>query len=174
MKKMISAILVVTALCCMSMTVFAADTATVGQNGSKEIEVTAKYASSSVTPNVYSVDIEWSSMNFTYTEQETATWNANDHSYSVSTDAGWDKTTATVKVTNHSNVDVNVDVTYTAVGSTGITGTITNGSAALDAGVVGNYAGADSQTATLTISGTPNDAVTADGVKIGTIKVTIG
>ena len=50
---------------------------------------------------------------------------------------------------------------------------LTGGNAVLSAGEEGNYAGADSLTATLTIGGKPSEAVTTDGVKIGTIKVTI-
>ena len=81
--------------------------------------------------------------------------------------------TATVTVTNHSNVSVNVDLTYTAVAGTGVTGRLTNASDTLNAGEEGNYNGADSVTATLTISGTPTSTITSEGVKIGTIKVTI-
>ena len=174
MKKVLAIILALTLVMSMSATVFAADESdTVGQNGSKEIEVSAKYASSTNTPNVYSVDIEWSSMTFTYTQKDTKTWNAADHSYETASEGEWDKTTATITVTNHSNVSVDVDVTYTAVENTGVSGTLTNASAVLDAGEEGKYDNAASVTTTLTISGTPNSTVTSDGVKVGTIKVTI-
>ena len=173
MRKIFSVLLVLGMLLTMSFTAFAADPETVGKNGSKEIDVTAKYESSTTTPEVYSVDISWSSMTFTYTESGTKTWNAADHSYDASTQGAWDKTTATITVTNHSNVSVDLAVTYTPANDTGITGTLANGTATLDAGVEGNYAGADSHTATLTISGTPNNTITSDGVKIGTVKVTI-
>lgn len=139
----------------------------------KEIDVTAKYQSSTETPAVYSVDISWSSMTFTYTESNTKNWNSTNHSYGTESLGVWDKTAATVTITNHSNVSVEVSTVYTSAGETGITGALTNPTAELAAGAVGNYDGADSHTATLTISGTPNNTVPADGVKIGTVKVTI-
>lgn len=174
MKKLLAIVCALTLVMSMSATVFAAEESeTVGQNGSKEIEVNAKYSSSTSTPNVYSVDIAWSSMTFTYTQKDTKNWNAADHSYDTDSEGTWDKTSATITVTNHSNVSVNVDVEYTAVENTGITGTLTNGTAVLNAGAEGSYDSADSVTTTLTISGTPSTTVTAEGVKVGTIKVTI-
>ena len=174
MKRLFAFMLALSLIMSLGITAFAAeDPETVGQNGSKEIDVTAKYASSTDTPNVYSVDIKWSSMTFTYTQKDTKNWNAADHSYETVSEGTWDKTSATVTVTNHSNVSVNVDVNYTAVENTGVSGTLTNASAVLDAGEEGNYNGADSVTATLTISGKPNNTITSEGVKVGTIKVTI-
>lgn len=143
------------------------------QAGSKEIEVTAKSVSSISTPIVYSVDIDWGNMNFTYTQQNTNKWNAGNHSYSLTSDGFWDNPSSNITVTNHSNVAVRVKMMYTALGNTGVKGVLTNATAELAAGEVGNYGGADSVTATLTVSGTPNSTVASDGVKVGTIKVTI-
>ena len=174
MKRVFTFLLALSLLMCSSVTAYAAEfPETVGKNESAEIDVTAKYSSSTVTPTVYSVDISWSNMTFTYTQEDTKTWNAADHSYETSTKGEWDKTSATVTVTNHSNAAVQVDVEYTPVQDTGVTGTLTNTSAALNAGEEGNYSGAESLTATLTISGKPNSTVSSSGIKIGTIKVTI-
>lgn len=175
MRKMFCALLTVTMLLAMSTTVFAERSDTIGKDSSKEIDVTAKYQSSATTPTVYSVDIKWDNMTFTYNETGTKTWNANNHSYSIENAQGaWDKTSATITVTNHSNVSVDVTVTHTITEGFGIAGVLMEGSTAtLDAGVEGNHAGADSHTATLIIIGTPNDKITSDGVKIGTVKVTI-
>jgi len=112
-------------------------------------------------------------MTFIYTQHNTNKWNAANHSYSTASHGAWDRNTATITVTNHSNVGVDVKMKYTAVGSTGVKGVLTNASGALAAGETGNYEGADSVTATLTISGTPGSVVTTEGVKVGTIKVTI-
>lgn len=171
MKKIFSVLLIAGLILSLSVTAFAA---TLGQNGSQEIDVTAKYDTSTSTPTVYSVDIVWSSMIFTYTQESTKNWNATDHTYDTVTQGAWDKDSATVTVTNHSNAAVNVAVAYAPVADTGITGTLTNGSGRLTAGEEGNYDGADSLTATLTISGTPTGTVTADGVTVGTLNVTIG
>ena len=88
-------------------------------------------------------------------------------------DGFWDNPSSNITVTNHSNVAVRVKMMYTALGNTGVKGVLTNATAELAAGEVGNYGGADSVTATLTVSGTPNSTVASDGVKVGTIKVTI-
>lgn len=147
--------------------------ATVGENGSQDINVTAKYSHSISTPKVYSVDIEWTDMTFTYSETGTQNWNAADHTYSNNTSSDWDKTTATVTVTNHSNDAVDVVMEYVPVADTGVNGALTNAAGTLDAGVVNAYDAADSLTATLTISGTPSAAVTAEGITVGTITVKI-
>jgi len=166
MKRIISAAALVFLL--LGMTVTASAKAT-----SKSIDVTAKTASVSVTPVCYSVDIVWTDMTFTYTEESIHTWNASDHSYRTSTRGSWDKSKATITVTNHSNVDVKVKITFTPVEGTGITGVLKKGSARLKAGAVGEYSNADSMTATLTLRGKPTEAVTSEGVKVGSILVTI-
>lgn len=141
--------------------------------GTQEIDVNARYRSESTAPASYSVDLMWSDMTFTYLRQDTHTWNAQDHSYKTRSTGGWDKTKASITVTNHSNVDVLVTITYTPVENTGITGTLRNGTGSLEAGEIGDYEGADSMTATLVISGTPTDAVKESETRIGSLKVTI-
>ena len=171
MRKLFAIFLVVCLICGIGITAVA--TEHMAQVGSKEIEVTAKSASSISTPIVYSVDIDWGNMNFTYTWHNTNKWNAGNHFYSLVSDGAWDHPTANITVTNHSNVAVNVKMMYTALGNTGVKGVLTNASAELAAGEVGKYDGADSVTATLTVSGTPNSTVDSESVKVGTIKVTI-
>ncbi len=146
---------------------------TVAAVGSQEIDVSAKYKTVSKAPASYSVDLQWSDMTFTYTREDTLIWNAKDHSYKTRSGGGWDKTRASITVTNHSNVDVRVTITYTPVEDTGITGVLKNGTGKLDAGRVGDYDGADSMTATLVISGKPTEAVSEEETKIGSLKVTI-
>lgn len=141
--------------------------------GSREIDVNARYKTVSKAPASYSVDLEWSDMTFTYIREETLTWSAKDHSYKSRSSGKWDKTKGIVTVTNHSNVDVQVTITYQPHENTGITGTLRNGSRKLKAGKVGDYEGADSMTATLTISGKPTAAVTEAETKIGSIRITI-
>lgn len=168
MKKLLRAVMLLALLGTVSTGVFAAE-----KNGSQEIDVNARYQTVSSAPASYSVDLRWTDMTFTYTKEDTHIWNAADHSYKTRSRGGWDKTRASITVTNHSNVDVRVLITYTPVGDTGITGTLKNASGTLKAGVVGDYGGADSMTATLVISGKPTDTVTAAGIKIGSLKVTI-
>ena len=141
--------------------------------GSREIDVNARYKTVSKAPASYSVDLAWSDMTFTYTRENTLTWNAKDHSYKSRGSGKWDKTKGTITVTNHSNVDIQVNITYTPLEGTGITGTLRNGNRKLKAGKEGDYEGADSMTATLTISGKPSEAVTDRETKIGSLKITI-
>jgi len=107
-------------------------------------------------------------MTFTYNESGTKTWDASNHTYTTTMNGSWDKTTANVVVTNHSNKEVAVEVTYQAEENTGVTGTITNGTATLEAGVENGYDAADKLESTLTIAGKPNETG-----KIGTITITL-
>ena len=166
------AILLVLYLCSgLGISAFAVET--VGHKGTKYIEVTAKYSSTTSIPPVYSVDIAWSSMTFTYTQSNIKEWNAADHSYNTVSQGSWDKTTATVTVTNHSNVSVNAAMQYIPSPNTGVQGTLSNASAVLQAGEEGRYSHADSITAILTISGSPSNIVTTEGITVGTIRITI-
>lgn len=139
----------------------------------QNIDVTAKRTSASETPATFSVDISWTDMTFTYTQRETNTWNPSTHSYKTKTKGAWDKKTANITVTNHSNVDVKVRIVFSPVEGTGVSGSVSNGTATLAAGKPGDYAGADTMTATLTIRGTPNETVTEEGTVIGTVKITL-
>lgn len=174
MKKMITAFLALSLMAGMGTAALAAaGSGTVRENGSQPIDVTAKYTGGADTDTVYSVDIAWEDMTFTYHESGSRTWNPSDHTYTDNTSAGWDKTTAGVTVTNHSNADVAVALAYDPVAGTGISGALDEPAYTLKAGEENSYASADSKTSTLTISGTPNASVSADGVTVGTITVTV-
>ena len=142
--------------------------------GSKEIDVKAKYSVVSTTPASYSVDLRWTDMTFTYTREDTHIWDPLTHTYKVGSKSGWDKARGSITVTNHSNVDVQVKMEYLPEPDTGIKGILKNASAKLKAGVLGDYEGADSVTATLTVSGTPEKTETTAATKIGKLRITIG
>lgn len=175
MKRILAAVIAAFMVASMSGTALATggNSATGVGIGKESIDVTASYKPSGSVGTVYNVDIKWDSMKFTYTESSGQVWDPSTHTYSGSSSGKWDKTTADITVTNHSDSAVDVAITYTPTGDTGITGTITNGTATLQAGKIGKPNEADSMTATLKISGTPNSSVTEDGVKIGTITVKI-
>lgn len=174
MKRLFTILIALVLVLSMSVSAFAAEGSVNGQGiGEQTIDVTANYQTGGTEP-VYSVDITWESMTFTYTDSGVKVWNPSTHTYSVNTSGGWDKTTANITVTNHSNVDVAVAVTYASVQQdTGISGRITGGSKTLAAGQENKPNEADSMTATLTISGKPNSTVTETGVNIGTITIKI-
>lgn len=167
MGRLLRAFLLPLLLCAVCVSVSAA------QVGSREIDVNAKFRSVSTTPASYSVDLQWTDMTFTYTKEDTHIWDPLNHAYKTRSRTGWDRTRGTVTVTNHSNVDVRVTVSYTPLGGMGVAGTLKNASGRLKAGTVGDYSGADSMTATLTISGTPSEDITESGTKVGSLKITI-
>jgi len=166
MRKIISTVLALALMLSLGVTAFASEL-----GGSKD--VTAKYEKTETEEAIYNVDIAWGDLTFTYSETTEKTWNPDTHTYDTETSGGWDKTETTIKVTNHSNVSVDVAMSVAPVAGTGVNVSLTGGNGTLAAGVEGDVSGAASVTGTLKISGTPNDTVTEAGVKVGEITVTI-
>lgn len=176
MKKLIATALALTMTLSLSTTALAGgnvDGAGTGPHG--PIDVTAKYNDDATVPTVYSVDLTWEDMTFTYNESGTKIWDPDTHTYTGTTSAGWDKYSAVVTATNHSNANVTVSFTYTPQGDTGVTASMTKSSFILAAGVENYPDDASTNSSALTIDGNskPNGSVTAEGVTIGTITVTI-
>ena len=169
MKKITALILALTLVMSMSITAFAT---TVG-TGDQDIDVKGKYLDNSTTPTIYSVDVTWGAMEFTYTESGAMTWNPADHTYTDSTSATCVANGNTVTVTNHSNAEVTASFAFNALTAYNtVTGSFDIASETLDAGVVDDYDAADKVVATLTLAGTLAETVT-DFTKVGTITVTI-
>lgn len=176
MKKLIATALALTMTLSLSTTALAAGNVYGAGVGSQyRIDVTAKYNNSATEPTVYSVDLTWEDMTFTYNESGTRIWDPDTHTYKDTTSAGWDKVTAAVTATNHSNTKVTVSFTYTPQGDTGVTASMSKLRFILDAGVENYPDDAATDSSLLTIKGdtTPDSSVTAEGVTIGTITVTI-
>ncbi|MBQ8566697.1 MAG: hypothetical protein IJ445_03835 [Clostridia bacterium] len=166
MKKTLSLILALVLMLSLNVTAFASDL-----GGSKD--VTAKYEQNESEQPIYNVDLNWGDLTFTYTETTTKVWNPQTHTYDTTTTGNWDKTEAAIKVTNHSNVSVDVSMSVAPVQGTGVDVTLTGGNATLTAGEVGNVDGAASVTGTVKVSGKPNGTVTEAGIKVASITVTI-
>ena len=176
MKKLIATALALTMTLSLSTTALAGgnvDDAGVGPQD--PIDVIVKYNDDATDPTVYSVDLTWDDMTFTYNESGTRTWDPDTHTYTDPTSAGWDKVTAAVTATNHSNAPVKVSFTYTPQGNTGVTASMSLRNFILAAGKENEPDNADTNSVVLTIDRTskPNNSVTAGGVTIGTITVTI-
>ena len=165
MRKTISIVLALVLLLSLAITAFAADT--------DSRDVTAKYQKTENEGEIRSFVLNWDEMTFTYSEHTERTWDPETHTYTEKTTGGWDKTEAKITVTNHSNIPLSVTMTLTPVQGTGITATLTGGSATLAAGVEGQKENAASVTGTLKIEGKPADTVTAEGIKVASITVTI-
>ncbi|MBU5479842.1 hypothetical protein [Blautia sp. MSJ-19] len=145
-----------------------------GVSDNQSINVIAK-CSKYIVENqiVYSVDMKWDDMTFTWCEKSSRVWNPEKHTYSGKVTGSWDKNTANIQVTNHSNAGVRVDFVYKPVGSTNLSGTLSVTEDTLTAGVENDYEHADKVTSRLTISGKPNQTVSETGTRIGTITITV-
>ena len=158
MKKLIATALALTMTLSLSTTALAAGNVDGAGVGSQDpIDVTAKYNDDATEPTVYSVDLTWEDMTFTYNESGTRTWDPDTHTYTDTTSAGWDKTTAAVTATNHSNAQVTVSFTYTPQGDTGVTASMSKDSFKLAAGVENkpNEAATDSSILTIDSAQSP-------------------
>lgn len=176
MKKLIATALALTMTLSLSTTALAAGNVNGAGVGSQDpIDVTAKYNDGATEPTVYSVDLTWEDMTFTYNESGTRTWNPDTHTYTNTTSAGWDKISAAVTATNHSNAQVTVKFDYTPQGATGVNASMSKDSFKLAAGVENkpNEAATDSSILTIDSRTKPNATVSAAGTVIGTITVTI-
>lgn len=176
MKKLIATALALTMTLSLSTTALAGGNVDGAGLGSQDrIDVTAKYNDGTTEPTVYSVDLTWEDMTFTYNKSGTRIWDPDTHTYTATTSAGWDKETAAITATNHSNAPVTVTFDYTPQGDTGVTAYMSKLSFILAAGVENYPDDASTNSSALTIDGNskPNSSVTAEGVTIGTITVTI-
>ena len=134
--------------------------------------VNGRYHANSTVETVYSVDVAWDSMEFTYTVDSEGTWNPATHQVDGASEGQWSGD-GDVKVTNHSNAKVNVAVTYAAESSySDITGSFSNGTFELATAEGTQVDSAPNQTATLTLSGELDKSVDTS-TKLGTATVTI-
>lgn len=103
MKKLTALLLTVMLIMTLSTTAFAADINATG--GSDSANVTGTYVAGSTGGIVYSVDVAWGSMAFTYTGASTGTWNPTTHVYDGAKSAAWscEDGANKITVTNHSN-----------------------------------------------------------------------
>ena len=101
MKKFLSAMVALAMTWARCMPVFAE---TVTENGGEsETAVKGTYVASENTPTVYSVDVSWGSMEFTYTDAYIGDWDPTTHKYINPVEAKWscDTNANKVTVTNH-------------------------------------------------------------------------
>ena len=146
--------------------------------GTASHDVTATYvdgSSGGAGGKVYSVDITWGDMAFTYTA-EAGIWDPTTHKTTGAEGGVWkvDKEGGnTITVTNHSNTDVTAAFNYApAEGFTGISGSFDNASLALKSAVGTAVEAAPKGTTSLSLDGALDSNTTAS-TKIGTITVTL-
>ncbi|MGO5113044.1 leucine-rich repeat protein [Oscillospiraceae bacterium LCP25S3_E10] len=114
MKRLLYILLVALMVFSFTATVYAA-----GNSGSSTINVAGEYSVAS-TGEVVSVDVGWEEMSFKYTEGEKQ-WDPGTHSYIGGENGGWSDNKPGITMTNHSNVDVVAELSFTP--SASVTGT---------------------------------------------------
>jgi len=97
----------------MSMAVTASAANGVTNGGTDTSEVKGTY-SSKATVTIYSVDIAWEGLSFTYNGAFEGTWNPQTHEYENATAAGWAAGNGKITVKNHSNTGITATPSYTA------------------------------------------------------------
>ena len=171
MKKLVSMLAVAALTCTMGTTAFAADQDDVS-TGDYTADVNGTYQAGGSGAVVYSVDIAWTNMNFTYTGAGEGTWDPETHQYSGSSEGAWTASDDSITVTNHSNAAVKATAKFEAdSGYESTTMTFGNNGATVATAVGTEVASAPSATITVTPGGTL--AKSANGGKIGTITVSI-
>ena len=170
MKKLVSMLVAAALVCTMSTTAFAADQDGVS-TGNYNADVKGTYQAGGASATVYSVDITWEDMSFTYTAAGQGTWDPENHSYTGGSEASW-SSSKNITVTNHSNAAVKATAKFVAdSGYESTTMTFGNNEATVATAVGTEVASAPSATITVTPGGTL--AESANGGKIGTITVSI-
>lgn len=175
MKKIFAVILTIALLSFASINTFAASPIE-SYGGSDSAEVKGTYKAGSSAATVYSVEISWGSMEFTYTDASKGTWNPVDHKYDGVKVAEWSCAEGEnkIEVKNHSNADVSVQLSYTPNSGYGeITGTFKNSSSLdLESAEGKEPTNAPSLTATLNLDGELSNE-TPEKTTIGTVTVTL-
>ena len=170
MKKMMSLCLVLVLALCLTTTAFAANG--IAQNGQDQVDVKATYTAGADQGKIYSVDISWSGMDFTYTDADTK-WNPETHTYENTSEPFWSE--GQISVTNHSNAPITAEAVYAAEqGFEGISMNFSSTAlevASADTGVDGTAGEAQVGTITVHPAGALNEGVSA--TKIGTITISI-
>lgn len=138
--------------------------------------VQATYVAHDKAETVYSVDIEWGNMQYTYTIDSEGNWNPSTHKFEGKSGTGsWSCSEGAdeVKVTNHSNAAVNAAFAYEAESDyESISGSFDNSDVTLPTAEDTEVSKAPNDTATLSLSGAlKKDVPTA--TTIGTATVTL-
>lgn len=174
MKKFLTFALALTLV--FSLCAVSASAATIAnKTGSSSHNVTATYVEGTASDTVYSVEIVWGDMAFTYTDGSEGSWNPETHSYDGATEGSWKVNSENgnkVTVKNHSNTAVKVALTYAAeTGFETVTGTFDNALLELETAVGKTLAQTPTATASLTLSG--QLPAGTSGAKIGTVTAKI-
>lgn len=166
MKKLIALFVMIAVMTSLAVTAFAEENVGIGDYST---EVKGTYVAGTTGDGaIYSVDITWSAMSFTYHAAKEPVWDVETHSYSESVAAYWEGE-GTITVTNHSNVSISATPVYTAEEG------YEEASMLFDAEklVVSSAESGAEQTGVIAVTPSGTLPANANGEKIGTITVTI-
>ena len=166
-KKIIAATLALTLSMSMGNFVYAAE------DSSADIKATYQ-AGKENTDTVYSVDVKWGSLEYTYSSGVTKSWDPTTLKYKeTSGTSSWtcQKGADQITVTNNSNADITASLAYDKTDSN-ITGTFTNSKIGLKSAEGTNVGESPSETTTLSLKGALSNT-TAEKQEIGNVTVTI-
>ena len=166
-KKIIAATLALTLSMSMGNFVYAAE------DSSADIKATYQ-AGKENTDTVYSVDVKWGSLEYTYSSGVTKSWDPTTLKYKeTSGTSSWTCQDGAdqITVTNNSNADITASLAYAETGSN-ITGTFTNSKIGLKSAEGTNVGESPSGTTTLSLNGALSDTA-AKKKEIGQVTVTI-
>lgn len=137
-----------------------------------DISVKATYKGTE-PETVKSFDIIWGKMEFVCTEKGVNRWDESACDYSFETDYIWTGEGTGVKVTNHSNVDAEVEFSFTPDEKyPRLSGKLSTEKAVLEKGKIGEPENADFAESFLTLNGVP-DGLQADFSQVGKVTVKI-
>ncbi len=173
MKKLISLLLALALVLSFSATAFASSLDAAGSSSQAQVKATYKAGYSGGT--VYSVDVTWEGLSFTYNGAAQGTWDPETHTYTGTTEAGWDKGEGVITLTNHSNTAITATAAYAAAdGYETVSMVFGSNGAVIASADKGDGTQGEAQTGTITVtpSGTLPDTADTETV-IGTITITI-
>ena len=179
MKKLLTAALALALAASLATTAFASS---ITPDGDATNDVTVTVGGENNV--VYSVEIAWDSMDFTYNYGTGGGWDPTTHTYEEGTGKGWtgantetakETASADLTVTNHSNAAVSVSAKFsgqdTAI-SNGVTATLTGNVFDLGAGQIGeDNVDKVYNSALVTVSGAPTKV--DEKFTVGTVTVTV-
>lgn len=143
--------------------------------GATSAEVKGTYTSAEEPEKVYSVDLSWAGMTFTYQEASKGTWDPKEHKYTNAGTAEWSGQ-GTITVVNHSNAAIEVVPTYTPE-TAYQTADMRFSAAKLQVASADNAEGENgngtSKSGTITVTPTGSLPAGTNNVKIGTITLSI-
>lgn len=120
-KKWIGIMAAVLAAAAVSGSAYADTEPVTDAPGSASVDVRAKYDGVE-TQTEYRVDVEWGAMEFVYTASGVSQWNTATHTYDLVSEGGWSGEGNTITVKNHSNAEVQVELSFQPAAGYQVTG----------------------------------------------------